>query len=176
MIKVNYKLSIAGWSVDSSQDPKTELVELETFASMGLASQRMPHCSLRTAGGAASLLDQAVGAATSALGLGGGGGDTGFSIQVRGQAVKFGDKVSIELTAGDASGTVMTADVQSIRSSFGLTEIKGVTGMQKLATTRVNQVYSSQTLNQIVSDLAKPGRSRYRNHRQRWHLFLLRRA
>lgn len=153
MIKVDYKLSIAGWTVDSSQDPKTELVELETFASMDSPINGCRIALYAPPAAQPSLLDQAAGAAASAIGLGGGGGDTGFSIQVRGQKVKFTDKVTIELTAGDASGTLITADVQSIRSSFGLTEINGVTGMQKLAATRVNQVYSSQTLNQIVSDL-----------------------
>jgi hypothetical protein len=156
MIKVDYKVSISGWSVDSSQDPKTELVELETFTSM---DSPVSGCRIAVYAPPApqpSLLQQAVGAATSALGLGGGGGgaDQGFSIQVRGQKVKFDDDISIELTAGDSSGPVMKAGVQSIRSSFGLTHITGTTGMQKLACTRVNQVYSNQTLGQIVNDLA----------------------
>ncbi len=159
MIKVDYKVKIAGWSVDSTQDPKTELVELETFASMDspvggcsialYAPPAAPPSLLQQAAGAA------IGAASSALGIGGGGAsDNAFSVQVRGQKVKFADSISIELTAGSASGPVMTADVHSIQSSFGLTGISGTSGMQKLASTRVNQVYSSQTLNQIVSDLA----------------------
>ena len=155
MIKVDYKVSIAGWSVDSSQDPKTELVELETFASM---DSPVNGCRLAVYNPPApqpSMLAQAAGAAASALGLGGdAGGDEGFSIQVRGQKVKFADAISIELTSGDSSGPVLAAEVQSIQSSFGLTRITGVTGMQKLACARVNQVYSNQTLGQIVNDLA----------------------
>ena len=157
MIKVNYKLSIAGWSVDSSQDPKTELVELETYASI---DSPVNGCRLALYAPPApqpSLLQQAIGAASSALGLGGGGesdSSQDFSIQVRGQKVKFGDAISIELTAGDSSSPVMTAEVQAIRSSFGLTWVTGTTGMRKLASTRVNQVYSSQTLGQIVNALA----------------------
>lgn len=156
MIKVAYKLSIAGWSVDSSQDPTTELVELETFASLDSPVNSCRMALYAPPAPQPSLLQQAVGAAASALGIGGGdsGGDQDFSIQVRGQKVKFGDAVSIELTAGDSSTKVMTAGVQSIRSSFGLTWITGTTGMQTLACTRVNQVYSNQTLSQIVNDLA----------------------
>ncbi len=156
MIKVDYKLSVAGWQVDSTQDTKTELVELETFASMDSPVNGCRISLYAPPAPQPGLLQQAVGAATSALGLGGGGAaDSGFSIQVRGKKVKFDDSITIELTAGDSSSTVMTASVQSIRSSFGLTEVTGVTGSEKLAATRVNQVYSSQTLNQIVSDLAQ---------------------
>ena len=155
-MKVGYKLSIAGWSVDSTQDSKTELVELETFSSMDSPVNGCRIALYAPPAAQPSLLDQAVGAAASAIGLGGSGngGSSDFSIQIRGQKVKFGDKITIELTSGDVSGTVLTANVQSIRSSFGLTEINGVTGMQKLAATRVNQIYSSQTLNQIIGDLA----------------------
>jgi hypothetical protein len=155
MIKVDYKLSIAGWSVDSTQDAKTELVELETYASMDSPVNACRIALYSPPAPQPSLLEQAVGAAASAIGLGNGGGSgSGFSVQVRGQKVKFGDTMTIELTAGDASATVMTATVQSVRSSFGLLQLNGATGMQQLATTRVNQIYSSQTLNQIVSDLA----------------------
>lgn len=155
MIKVDYKLSIAGWSVDSSQDPKTELVEVETFASMESPVNGCRVAVYAPPAPKPSLLEQAAGAAASEIGLGGGAAsDSGFSVQVRGQKVKFGDQITIELTAGDASATVMTATVQSVRSSFGLTQINGTTGMQQLATTRLNQIYSNQTLNQIVGDLA----------------------
>src|SRR5262249_857500 len=133
----------------------TELVELETYASMDSPVNGCRIALYAPPAPQPNLLEQAAGAAASAIGLGGGGdADTGFSIQVRGQKVKFADKITIELTTDDASGTVMTADVQSVRSSFGLTEITGTTGMQKLASTRINQIYSSQTSNQIAGDLA----------------------
>jgi hypothetical protein len=48
----------------------------------------------------------------------------------------------------------MTAEVLSIESSLGQTTILGRTGMQKLASTRLNQVYENQSLGQIVGDLA----------------------
>jgi len=155
MIKVDYKLSIAGWSVDSSQDAKTELIELETCTAM---DSPVGGCRIALYASPApqpSLLEQAAGAAASALGLGdSGASDSAFSIQVRGQKVKIGDKITIEMTAASGSSVVSTTEVQSVRSSFGLTEITGVSGAQKLASTRVNQVYSAQTLGQIVNDLA----------------------
>jgi hypothetical protein len=156
MIKVGYKLSIAGWSVDCTQDTKTELVELETFASIDSPVSGCRIVVYAPPAAQPSLLQQAVGAATAALGLGGAGGSSGqsFSIQVRGEQVKLADDISIELTAGDSSGPVMKAEVQSIRSSFSLTHITGATGTQKLASARINQVYSNQTLGQIVKDLA----------------------
>lgn len=157
MQRVDYKLSIAGWSADSTQDPKTELVELETFASMDSPVSGCRIALYAPPAPQPGLLQQVIGAATAALGLGGGGGASGppaFSVDVRGKKVKFGDSISIELTAGDNSDSVSKADVQSIQSSFGLTAITGATGMQKLAAARVNQVYSNQTLGQIAKDLA----------------------
>jgi len=155
MLKVDHKLSISGWSVDSSQDAKTELVALETFTSLDSPVNGCRVVLYAPPSAQPGLLQQAVQEIGSEVGLGSSGGVTqGFSIKVRGQQVKFADTISIELTAGDQSSTIMTADVQSIRSSFGVTEIYGTTGMQKLSATRVNQVYSNQTLNQIVSDLA----------------------
>jgi hypothetical protein len=156
MIKVDYKVSIAGWSVDSTQDPKTELVELKTFASMDSPVNDCRIALYAPSAPSPSLLQQAVGAAASAIGLNGAGpsGPPAFSIDVRGKKVKFGDSISIDLIAGDVTSTVLKADVQSIHSSFGLTTITGTTGMQKLAGTRINQVYSAQTLGQIVRDLA----------------------
>jgi hypothetical protein len=156
MIKVDYKLQIASWSVDSAKDPKTEFVALETYASVDSPVNGCRIAVYAPPAPKPSLLQQAVGEASSALGLGGNGAgaDAGFSIQIRGQKVKFGDRISVELTSGDNSDTVITAEVQSIHSSFGLTEITGTTGMQKLAGTRVNQAYANQSLNQIVSDLA----------------------
>ena len=35
MKQIGYSLTIAGWSVDSSSDPRTELVSLETLAAIG---------------------------------------------------------------------------------------------------------------------------------------------
>jgi hypothetical protein len=68
--------------------------------------------------------------------------------------VQPADAVTIELTAGDVSDTVMTAEVQSVESSFDVITLVGRSGMQRLAATRVNQVYENQSLSQIVQDLA----------------------
>jgi hypothetical protein len=156
MLKIDYKLSIAGWSVDSSRDPKTELLAIETVASMDSPVNGCRIALYAPPAPQPSLLEQAVGAAASAIGLGGAGtADTGFSVQIRGQKVKFSDKITIELITDQTSGTVMTAEVQSVRSSLGFTEIIGATGMRKLASARINQVYSSQTMDQIIGDLAQ---------------------
>ena len=34
MQKVTYKLTVGGWSVDSANDARTELVELEAYTAM----------------------------------------------------------------------------------------------------------------------------------------------
>src|SRR5262245_4562679 len=155
MLKVTYKLTIGAWAVNSEDDPKTELLGLETSASL---DSRADSCRVAVYAPPApqpGLLEQAVGAAAGALGLGGDGGEESFSVQVRGNAIKHGDEITVELTSGDRSGKVMTAGVQSIESSFGQTKIAGATGKLKLANTRVNQVYENQSLDQIVKDLAK---------------------
>ena len=156
MRKVNYKLSIAGWSVDSSNDPRTELLELETSSALD-----SPAGACRVAVYAPSkpkpgLLAEAAGAAMSAVGLGGdsGGGPKTFSVDIRGQKVTWGDQISLALTSGDKSGTVMTAELRSIRASLGETVVTGRTGGHRLVTTRINQVYQGQTAKQIVTDVA----------------------
>jgi hypothetical protein len=75
-------------------------------------------------------------------------------VQVRGNPIKQGDTLTVELTSGDRSGKVLTAEVQSIESSLGQTTIVAATGKRKMATSRLNQVYESQSLDQIVKDLA----------------------
>ncbi|MCI0489360.1 MAG: hypothetical protein L0229_22435, partial [Blastocatellia bacterium] len=142
------------WSVDSDDDPRTELAEIETCSSM---DSPMDYCRISVYAPPApqpGLLEQAVGAAAGALGFGGEGGEEAFSVQVRGQAIKTGDQITIELTSGDKSAKVMTANLHSIRSSFELTQIIGRSGAQKLADARLDQVYENQSLKQIANDLA----------------------
>jgi hypothetical protein len=154
MLKVSYKLKAGAWSVNSTDDPRTELIELDAATSLSATADSCRIAVYAPPAPRPGLLEQAIGAATSALGLGGGGGEEAFSVQVRGKAIKHGDQLTIELSAGDRSAKVMTADVQSIESSFGQTKIAGTTGKQKLANTCINQVYENQTLSQIVRDLA----------------------
>jgi hypothetical protein len=159
MLKATYKLSVAGWSVDSSSDPRTELIELDVLQALNVPRD---HCRITAYApegkSSAGAVQQLAGAAASAVGLAAGaagGAPPGFSVHVRGQQVAAADAVTIELTAGDVSDTVMTAEVQSVESSFGEITLTGCTGMQRLATTRVNQVYEKQTMDQIVGDLAR---------------------
>lgn len=158
MLKVNYKLNIGNWSVNSEDDPRTEFMTLEADHSIGSSADFCRIAIYAPPAPKKGLLEQLAGEATQlaggALGLGGGPKEKAFSVQVRGNAIKYGDQITVELTAGNLSAKVMTAEVQSIESSFGQTRIEGVTGQRKLANTRVNQVYENKTLSQIVKDFA----------------------
>ncbi len=152
MLKVSYKVTIAQWSVNSADDPRTEFIELETSHSL-IASNDVCRISVYALPAPQSgLLEQAGAAAAGELGVG--GEEESLSVQVRGNNIKTGDPISIHLTAGDVSEKVISAEVQSFHSSLGQTQITGRTGMQKLANTRLNQVYQNQSLQQIVNDLA----------------------
>jgi hypothetical protein len=153
MYKIHYKLSIGDWTVNSQDDLRTEFITLELNHSMNLPADTCYLLVYVLPAPQPGLLEQAVSAAAGALGFGG-KKEEAFSVQVRGQAIRYGDPLTVELTAGDRSGKVITAEVQAIVSSFGQTKIVGTTGKQKLANTRINQVYENQTLSQIVRDLA----------------------
>jgi hypothetical protein len=62
--------------------------------------------------------------------------------------------VTIELTSGDITETVMTGLVESVRASLRTLVVTARGGLGKLAVTRVNTVYSNQSAQQIASDLA----------------------
>lgn len=151
MLHVDYNLNVGTWSVNSADDPRTELNRLETSLSLNSPNDT---CGISVyAPPSGSLAGQTTQAA-GALGLGGEGGAGTFSVQVRGDEIQYGDPITIELTSGEVSDKVMTAEVASIISSFSQTKITGRTGMQKLANTCLNQVYENQSLRQIVNDLA----------------------
>src|SRR5512145_1464810 len=141
MDKVHYKLSVAGWSVDSASDPRTELLSLETTSALGSPAGTCRVVVYAPPKPKPSLLEQAVGAAASALGLGGeeASGPPVFSIDVRGQKVAHGDRMSLTLTAGDRTGVVMTSEVRAIRSSLGESALVGRSGGHRFVTTRLNQ-------------------------------------
>jgi phage protein D len=152
MDKVSYKLTIGTYSINSADDPRTELVALETSASLNSAGDSCHLYVYAPPAPKPGLLEQAVTAAAGALGVG--GGEESFAVQVRGENVKHGDLISVELTAGGSSAKVMTAEVHSITSSLGQTKITGRTGLEKLANVRLNHTYENQSLSQIVRDLA----------------------
>jgi hypothetical protein len=152
VLSISYNLNVAGWSVNSANDPRTEFITLELNYSMDSSADSCRVAVYAPPAPQSGLLGQAIGTAAGALGFG--GQEESFSVQLRGNAIKHGDQLTIELTAGDRSDKVMTADVQSIESSFGQTKISGATGKQILANFRLNQVYENQTLKQIVQDLA----------------------
>jgi hypothetical protein len=157
VLKAAYKLSIAGWSVDSVADPRTELVELDVFRTLNAPGDYCRIAVYAPRADGASALEQAAGAAVAAAGSArglSGGGTGGVSVQVRGQAVAAADAVTVELTSGNVSATVMTAEVRSVESSLGLVGVLGRTATERLAATRLNAVYENQGLDQIVRDLA----------------------
>lgn len=157
MMKITYNLSIDNWTVNSTDDKRTELIELETDLSLDSPNDACRISIYAPIGGGVGAIEGLATEAAGALGFGGEVGEEAFSVQVRENAVKYGDPISIELSVGDLSDKVVTAEVQNIYSTFGLTKIIGRTGMQKLANTRLNQVYENQSLSQIVNDLASQG-------------------
>ena len=120
----SFAISIASWSADSSSDPRTEVLAIDTVAALGSGDSR-------------ALV-------------------TLYAAPADGNQLDFvaGDPVSIELTAGDVTETVFTGAVQGVRTSLGVTHVTASGGLGKLAATRVNSIYSSQSAQQIASDLA----------------------
>lgn len=155
ILNVSYKLTVGGWSVNSADDARTELVALEAHTAMNTPVGGCRVVVYAPPPPEPGLLEAAAGATAEALGFGGNGSASeGPPVKVRGQDIKYDDPVSIDLSAGDASGTVMTAQVRAFRSSLGLTTLTGRTALQTLAQTRLNQVYENQSMKQIVEDLA----------------------
>jgi hypothetical protein len=155
-ILVHYKLTAGNWSVDSSTDPRTELIELETVHSLEAPIDRTRirvYAPPPPAGGVLGQAVAAVQAGAAALGIGG-AAPPAFAVKVRGQTISPGDGFRLELASGDISGVVMSGEVESYNSSLGYTEITARTGMHKLVTTRVNRVYLNQSASQVIQDLA----------------------
>ena len=159
MKTISYKLTVGNWSVSSADDPKTELVALDTLLSLDSPGDYGRITVYALPPPPAGLLEQAVGAAvsaaSSALGLGGGTEEEAFTVQIRGQSVKLGNQMTIELAVDDQSAMVLTADILAVQSTFGQTTITARTGMQKLAMSRINQIYQNQSLSQIIQDLCR---------------------
>jgi hypothetical protein len=154
MAAVTYKLTINKWSVDSASDPRTEFIMLDTQHSSDAAAD---YCRITVYAPPApkpGLLEQAASAAAAEVGLGSAQAQS-FSVQVRGNPIKHGDQMKVELTVDDTTTTVFTAEVSSIKSTLGQTVITGTTGKQKLANARLNQAYANQSLDQIAKDLAQ---------------------
>jgi phage protein D len=155
-LAVGYRVTLGRLTLDSSADPRTELLEVQARRVIGGPADRCRIVLHAPPAPQPGLLEQAVGAAMSALGLGGeGGAKPAFEVPVRGQPVRPDDPIVIELTSGDTSATVLTGKVEAVCSDFGRTTIVGHTALQTLAQRRVNQVYLNQSLGGIVRDLAQ---------------------
>jgi hypothetical protein len=150
-MKWSVAVSIGAWSMDSGSDPHAELLEVETEAVLG-CPRPAGRVTVYSPPGARS------GPAAGAAAIGGGGpagsGGAGRGTTVRGLAVKPGDPITVELTAGDASETVVTAQVDEVLTTLGAVRILGRGPLQQLAAARVSAVYENQSLGQIVQDLA----------------------
>lgn len=153
MLKPSYNITIGKWSINSADDPQTEFVQLETRMSLDSPNDRCRISVYAPPPPDPGLVDQAVGEVAGGLGLGS-EAEPSFSVQIRGNDIAHGDLVSVELTSGDVSERVMSADVVAFDTSLGQSHVTGRTGMQKLANTRLNQIYENQSLKQIVNDLA----------------------
>ena len=123
-MSVSYRLTIGSWSVDSSSDARTEALAIETSAALGSADTS---CRIVL-----------------------------YAPLVDGRQLTFepNDPITVELTSGDTTETVFTGVVHSIRSTLRTMIVEGRGGIGKLAVTRVNTVYTSQSAQQIASDLA----------------------
>lgn len=151
---INYSLTIGSWSVNSANDPGTELVELKTSQSLETTNNICVISVYAQPSQKPELPEPAPSATIKSNELSNGSDEKRLSAEIGGRKIKYDDRMVIELTSGDVSDRIMTAQVQSVISSFGQTKIIGVTRMQKLADTRLNQVYENQTLSQIIKDLA----------------------
>lgn len=154
MAAITYKLTINKWSVDSANDPRTEFIMLDTRHSVDSSADYCRITVYAPPPPKPGLLEQAAAMAAAEVGLGGGASQS-FSVSVRGNPIKHGDQMTVELTVDDTSTTIFTSEVSSIKSSLGQTVITGTTGKQKLANARLNQIYSNQSLDQITKDLAQ---------------------
>jgi hypothetical protein len=161
MQSVTVRVKIGGFIMDSADDPRTELLDLETRRSLGGSEDRCclvlyaPPAATDGLEAAAGATVGTAAAAASAFGLGGGAsGGTALSTSVRGTDLKAGDPIEVELRVGEVSATVMTAEVQEFRTSLRMTTILGWTGIQQLGGARLNQVYQNQSTGQVVRDLA----------------------
>jgi hypothetical protein len=150
MLKVKICTQIGTWSSDSAKDTRTEFVTFETFQSMSapnsvccISIYRLSSLELGLPVQTTRVANKRIYSAQNAL-----------SVKVRGSAIKYNDPITIELTAGDLSGKLISAEVKSIQTLLRHTNILGATGIQAIANSRLNQVYENQSLSQIVNNLA----------------------
>lgn len=153
-VPVSAAVTIGAWSIDSADDPLTELIELETSTQLGVPEAVCRIVLYSPPAGAAGPGLAAAGAAAGGRPAGPAGSSASMSASIRGRPIALGDPITIELTAGDASDTVATAEVDEIRSSYGTVTVLGQGALQRLARRRISAVYENQVLQQIVQDLA----------------------
>ncbi|HYN82255.1 MAG TPA: hypothetical protein VES88_12185 [Gemmatimonadaceae bacterium] len=156
MDTVSCKLKLGAWEIDTKDDPRTELLQVLTERGMNSPAGRCEVSLFVTPAAKPGLLEQAVGAAASALGIGGGGssGPPKFSMDVRGLAVAHDDAMEITLSNGDRSAKVMTAKVDRVTGHQGHVRFSGRATLAAAARARTDRVFLSQGMAQIAGDLA----------------------
>lgn len=156
MDTVSCKLTLGAWEIDTKDDPRTELLQVLTERGMNTPAGRCEVSLFVTPAAKPGLLEQAVGAAASALGIGGGAasGPPKFSMDVRGLAVAHADPMEITLSNGDRSTKVMTATVDRVTSHQGYVRISGRCVLAAAARARTDRVFLNQGMAQIAGDLA----------------------
>jgi len=156
MDTVTCKLKVGAWEIDTSDDPRTELLQVIAERGMNTPAGRCEVALFVTPAPKPGLLEQAVGAAASALGIGGGeaAGPPKFSMDVRGLPITHDDPMEITLSNGDRSAKVMTATIDRVTSHQGHVRVSGRPVLAAAARARTDRVFSNQGLAQIVGDLA----------------------
>lgn len=149
------RIAIGGWTIDTLDDPHTELVAVEVERALDSPLGRCRVELFVAPAAEPSLLEQAAGEVAGALGLGGEeAGSSRFSTTVRGQTIAHGDPMSIELAQDDRSASVMTATVSRVGNRAGRVVIDGRGSLGGLAATRQNAIHQNKDLSAIARDLA----------------------
>lgn len=147
----HYTLAIGDWSVDSTDDPRTEVVAIATETALGGARSSCRVEAYVVPAADPGLLEQAVGAAAGALGLGG-GEQAPTLVTIRGTALRGGDTMRVDL--GDDPATVFTGRLVRCTNGTGGTVLAGVGHESALLRARLVQRYEGRSLGDIVRDVA----------------------
>lgn len=151
MLQPNYKIIIGSATIDSTQDPNTQVtsIEVQTGVAPFVGFARIAVGSInRPEGG---LAGQAIAAGAGTLSAGGTGGTSG---EIDGTTVSAGEDLTIELGYEDNVTQVFEGILADIEPKMSTTVFVGSNDTDSMIKTRINQTYQNQSAGQIVSDLA----------------------
>lgn len=151
MLKANYNTRIGSATLNSLQDPNTQIknIEVQTCIApfVDFAKIVVGYISRIEDG----LAGQALAEGVSALST---GGASSASAEIDGTSVNVEDDVTIELGYEDNLIQVFKGMLTDIEPNISTTIFTGSNDDDSMTKTRVNQTYQNQTAGQIVSDLA----------------------